>query len=103
MKKNNLTKNKIISFLKKEKDVLDKFEVKRIGLFGSYARGEQKKGSDIDFVVDFKNPTFDNFMSLNSFLENSFRKKIDILTPTGIKSIRIRKIANSIETGVIYV
>ena len=41
-----------------------RFSVKRIGLFGSYARGEQKASSDIDVLVEFEKPTFRNFMDL---------------------------------------
>ena len=43
-------------------DIKAKFAVKRIGLFGSYARGEQKASSDIDILVEFEKPTFRNFM-----------------------------------------
>ena len=52
-----LTDKEIISLLKKHKDLLKKYKVKRIGLFGSYVRGEQKKRSDIDFLVEFEDPT----------------------------------------------
>ncbi|MBI3813182.1 MAG: nucleotidyltransferase family protein [Nitrospinae bacterium] len=66
--------------LKKNSDILRKYSVKRIGLFGSHVRGEQKKISDIDFLVEFKNPTFDNFMDLISSLESLFKKKVDLIT-----------------------
>lgn len=103
MNKKVLTKTEIMSFLKQNKNKLDRYTVKRIGLFGSYARDEQKKNSDIDLVVEFKKPTLDNFMDLSSFLESSFEKKVDILTPVGIKSIRIKNVAENIAAGVIYV
>ena len=53
-----------MSLLKEHRDILKKYRVKRIGLFGSYVRGEQKRYSDIDFLVEFEKPTFDNFMDL---------------------------------------
>lgn len=48
-------------------DIKARFAVKRIGLFGSYARGEQKASSNIDILVEFEKPTFRNSMDL-SFL-----------------------------------
>jgi predicted nucleotidyltransferase len=75
-----LTDKEIISLLKKHKDLLKKYKVKRIGLFGSYVRGEQKKHSDIDFLVEFEEPNFDNFMDLVFSLEDLFRKKVELIT-----------------------
>jgi predicted nucleotidyltransferase len=75
-----LTGKEIISQLKKHKDLLKKYKVKRIGLFGSYVRGEQKRGSDIDFLVELEEPNFDNFMDLVFSLEGLFRKKVELIT-----------------------
>jgi hypothetical protein len=46
--------------------LVEKFGVMEIAIFGSYARGEQKKDSDVDLIVDFKEgcKTFDNYMNL---------------------------------------
>lgn len=55
-------------------------KVKRIGLFGSYIRGEQKRYSDIDFLVEFKEANFDNFMGLVFGLETMFGKKVELIT-----------------------
>lgn len=78
--KKELTDKEIISQLKKHKDLLKKYKVKRIGLFGSYVRGEQKKHSDIDFLVEFEEPNFDNFMDLAFSLEDLFKKKVELIT-----------------------
>jgi predicted nucleotidyltransferase len=75
-----LTDKEIISLLKKHKDLLKKYKVKRIGLFGSYVRGEQKRYSDIDFLVEFKEANFDNFMGLIFGLETIFGKKVELIT-----------------------
>jgi len=75
-----LTDKEIMSQLKKHKGLLKKYKVKRIGLFGSYVRGEQKKHSDIDFLVEFEEPNFDNFMDLAFSLEDLFRKKVELIT-----------------------
>jgi predicted nucleotidyltransferase len=75
-----LTDKEIVSLLKKHKDLLKKFKVKRIGLFGSYVRGEQKKQSDIDFLVEFEEPNFDNFMDLVFSMEDLLGKKVELIT-----------------------
>ena len=84
-----LTRRKILSLLEKNRDALMKYKVKRIGLFGSFAAGNQRKRSDIDFLVEFQEPTFDNFMGLSSRLERLFGRKIDLITPVGL-SVHIR-------------
>ena len=70
MEKRELTSRKIIKVLNKHRDILRKYKVKRIGLFGSYVRGDQKSSSDIDFLVEFEKPSFDNFMDLVFYLED---------------------------------
>ena len=79
-----LNKEIIIEELKKHNDILIKFQVKRIGLFGSYSYDNQNEESDIDLIVDFKNKTFDNFMDLSFDLEKIFKKKIDLVTESSI-------------------
>jgi len=101
--KNNLTGQEIIEALKKRSDILRKYTVRRIGLFGSYARGEQRKHSDIDFLVEFEEPSFDNFMGLSYYLEDLFGRKVEILTPAGIESIRINQIKEEIKKSIVYV
>lgn len=100
-----MDKNKIIHLLKAHKDEIKKFGVKKIGLFGSFSRGDGSKNSDIDIVVEFEEgmATFKNFGGVVEYLENLFGTSIDILTPVGIESIRIDDIKNSIKRELIYV
>ena len=79
-----LTSKKIINILKKNNNILKKYSVIKIGLFGSYVKDKNKKSSDIDFLVDFKNITFDNFMDLSFKLEDIFHKNIDLITPDSL-------------------
>ena len=58
-------------------DIKASFAVKRIGIFGSFSRGEQKESSDIDILVEFEKPTFRNFMDLSFYLEDLFGRKVD--------------------------
>ena len=99
----SLTSRGIISRLKENHDALKQFKVRRIGIFGSYAAGRQTQKSDIDFVVEFDEPTFDNFIGLIAFLEKLFKKKVDVLTPEGVESIRIKSVAENIQRNTVYV
>jgi len=77
-----------IAILKKhEATIKRKYGVKKMGVFGSFARGEGKENSDIDVLVDFKEgaKTFDNFMELKFFLEDLFVRKVDLVT---VKALR---------------
>ena len=66
------------------KEIKTGFCVKRIGLFGSVARGDQKEASDIDILVEFDKPTFRNFMDLSFYLEELFGRKVDLVTVKGL-------------------
>ena len=75
-----MTKNDILEVLVQEKKYLqDTYEIDKIGLFGSYAKDEATKDSDIDIYVEFKNKTFKNIAGLWVYLENLYNKKIDLL------------------------
>lgn len=102
-KQKPLSKKEIMKVLDKNKQMLLKYDVKKIGLFGSFARNEQKPESDIDFFVEFEKPSFDNFMGVSSYLENLFGRKIEILTPAGVESIRIKQIKEEIKRSISYV
>lgn len=66
---------------------IKRYGVKRIGLFGSYTRSEQKAESDIDILVEFEKnqKTFDNYMYLKFFLEDLFKSKVDLVVVEAIK------------------
>lgn len=100
--KAGLTKDEILDVIRKQRNILAKYRVREIGLFGSFVRGEQEDRSDIDLIVDFEDPSLENFMGLSSFLENLFGKKVEILTPVGIDSIRIDYIREEIKKSIVY-
>ena len=75
-----MTKEDILKTIESKRDFIEReFGVKKIGLFGSYAKDEQTDNSDIDFYVDFKKKSFDNLLGLWVYLEDLFNKKVDIL------------------------
>ncbi|MBI2631656.1 nucleotidyltransferase family protein [Candidatus Pacearchaeota archaeon] len=79
MVKEKLNSKKIIKRIEEKSKDIKKFNVKKIGLFGSFAKNEQHKKSDIDIVVSFDEETFDNYMNLLFLLEKIFRRKIDLV------------------------
>jgi len=82
-----LTYKTILTKLEENTATIKKFGVKRIGLFGSYLRKEQKPTSDIDILVEFEKGkvTFDNYMDLKFFLEDLFKCKVDLVMKDAIK------------------
>jgi predicted nucleotidyltransferase len=75
----------VIDILKShEREMKKRFGIKRIGLFGSFARGEQKDASDVDILVEFEEPTFDNFINLAFFLEDLFSRRVELVTPDSL-------------------
>ena len=70
--------------------VLKKYHVKKAGIFGSYARGEQKKNSDVDIIIEPPKKMGIEFVTLNYDLEDSLKKKVDLITYNGVNS-RIKK------------
>lgn len=91
---------KAVEILKKNEDIIkQKYGIKKIGVFGSFARGEEKEGSDIDVLVNFEEgaKTFDNFMELKFFLEDLFGRKVDLVTFEALrpqlKEVILREVA----------
>ncbi len=88
------TKDQILTFISENKKMLqEKFHITRIGLFGSYARGEQKDSSDIDLLVEFEENTQDLYdlkLQLKEFFRNRFGIETDICREKYIKP-RIKK------------
>ncbi|MFH1209752.1 MAG: nucleotidyltransferase family protein [archaeon] len=65
--------------------LLKKYDVARAGVFGSFARGEEKGDSDIDILIEFKGKkSLLDLASLELELEKILEKKVDLLTYKGI-------------------
>ena len=84
-----INKEDILNILKQELPYLkNKFNVKNIGLFGSYIRSEQTKQSDIDLLVEFSAPIgFFKFIDLENYLSDKFGLKIDLVPIDALKPI----------------
>ncbi len=102
-RRNSLDRDAILRSLRENQALLDRYSVVRIGLFGSYASGKPKQKSDIDLLVAFDDPTYDNFLGLSRALERLFGRKVEIITPEGLDGIRVRSISESIRQSLTYV
>jgi len=76
------TKEEILSFLSENKnELLSKYYLSKIGLFGSFSRGEATKNSDVDIIFDFKENAGDIYSiktSLKQYLSNTFNRSVDL-------------------------
>ncbi len=67
--------------------LVQKYHIPAIYLFGSYARGEAREDSDLDFLVDTAGSKLTSLLTLGALycdLEDAFQKKIDLLTVRGV-------------------
>lgn len=72
------SKDQILSFLALNKDMLrERYHIVRIGIFGSYARGDQNMNSDIDLLVEFEDNT-ENLFELKQQLKKLFRNRLNL-------------------------
>ena len=79
------TREAVLQQIEENRDTIRGFGVKRLGLFGSCARGEATQSSDLDFVVELENETFDAYMDLKEFLEELFHCSVDLVLIDAIK------------------
>ena len=86
MKNIEKIKKKIVKVLKKN-------NVKRAGIFGSYARGEEKKNSDIDILIKFNGSLLD-LVGLEMELKKILKKNVDLLTYNEISPYLRERILN---------
>jgi predicted nucleotidyltransferase len=80
-----LTAEYVLSELEKHAEVLRGFGVKKIGLFGSVARGEAREDSDLDFLVELERLTYRDYFGLLAFLQELFPCGIDLTTSTAMR------------------
>jgi len=89
----------VLSVIKeKQSEIESRFSVRRLGLFGSFARGEAGPESDVDILVELNEPTFDNYMDLKFYLEEILNHPVDLVIHDTVKP-RLKPI---IEQEVVY-
>ncbi|MEM3607841.1 MAG: nucleotidyltransferase domain-containing protein, partial [Candidatus Bathyarchaeia archaeon] len=82
-----LTKQVILKRIEENLKRIKGYNVRRLGLFGSYIRDEQKGKSDVDILVEFEEggKTFDNYMGLKLLLEEILECKVDLVISDSLK------------------
>jgi predicted nucleotidyltransferase len=80
------TKEEILRRLLDEGRQIRSLGVRRLGLFGSFVRGEQGPGSDVDVLVEFEpgRKSFDSFMTLAFLLEEMLQRRVELVTPESL-------------------
>ena len=75
-------KQDILAILRDNEERFRSFGVRRIGLFGSFVRGQQTEDSDVDLLVEFEpgQKSFDRFMNLSFFLEDTIGRRVELVT-----------------------
>ena len=76
----------LVILKERRQELATRFGVKRLGLFGSAARGELREDSDVDVLVEFDGPaTFDGYFALKDHLEDLLGRRVDLVTERGLK------------------
>ncbi|MBF0608218.1 MAG: nucleotidyltransferase family protein [Candidatus Magnetobacterium sp. LHC-1] len=95
----NLEEIKSTIRLHKE-ELVNKYKVREIGIFGSYARAEQTRRSDIDILVEFDEvPDLLKFIEIERYLQKILRKKVDLVRKSAVRPELRERILN--ETVII--
>ena len=80
-----LSSEGILDVLRSQRPALRRLGVRRLGLFGSAARGAATDASDLDFLVEFEHKTFDAYMEVKELLERLFQRRIDLVIAEAVK------------------
>jgi uncharacterized protein len=80
-------------------ELIERFHVQSIGLFGSVVRDDFSAYSDIDIIVDFTRPVGIEFIDLANYMEQQLQKKVDLVSRKGIKDTYFKVI----EQEIVYV
>ncbi len=79
------SRDAILNTLAEHQDKIRSFGVRSLALFGSAAAGTACETSDLDFLVEFKRKSFDNYMDLKAFLEDLFDCRVDLVLKNALK------------------
>ncbi|MBA7534503.1 hypothetical protein ES705_26751 [subsurface metagenome] len=93
------TLNDVKIIISEHRDILEKkYKVKEIGIFGSYLRGENKRGSDVDILVEFDEvPDLFKFINLENYLKNILKRKVDLVRREAVRKELEKYILNEVK------
>jgi predicted nucleotidyltransferase len=87
--------------LEHKEEIRQKYGIIILGVFGSYARGEQKETSDVDIIVELDRPVGLDFYEFWEYIENLFGTKVDVLTLTALKQKPL--LWEKVKENIVYV
>lgn len=90
-------RDRIFKLLEKERESIRRLGVNRLGLFGSFVRGEQRPDSDVDILVEMSGKSFDQYVEILDFLEDLFGRKVDLVPVEDIKPLLRKRILREVE------
>lgn len=92
---------RILQVLKELKEqIMKEYKAEVVGIFGSYARGEEKGSSDVDILVRFfEGATLFDFIGLANFLEEKLGVKVDIVSERAVKEELREQIVREVVTA----
>lgn len=90
------SKDQVLQLINQNKEVLRRYGVRRIGLFGSFARNQSTESSDLDFLVELEKKTFDAYIGLKSFLEELFHCHVDLVLSDSLKPRLRQKVTQEV-------
>ncbi len=93
------TKAEVLASVVDHSQTLRGYGVSRLGVFGSFQRGEVNDQSDVDLLVVFSSgqKTFQNFINLCFFLEDLLGRRVDLITPESLSPYFGEKILAEVE------
>jgi uncharacterized protein len=85
-------------------DELRKLGARRVGVFGSFARGEARADSDVDVYVEFEDDkrTYDNFFALHELLEEVIGRRVDLVTDKSLSETKARLILPTVRYAALH-
>jgi len=89
-----MTRDDILALIDANRPRLAALGVRELSLFGSYARDEAGPDSDVDFLVDLSEKSFDRYMELKELLEDLLGRKVDLVLKSAIKTRLRERILN---------
>ena len=85
-----MTRDEILRLVEANRARLSALGVVELALFGSYARGDAGPQSDVDFLVELSEKSFDRYMDLKDFLQELLGRKVDLVLKSALKT-RLRE------------
>ena len=94
-----MSKQDILEIIRQTRpELADRFGVERLGLFGSYVRGQEKRRSDIDLLVSFQRDIdLFEFLDLKEFLQERLHHKVDLVMDSALKPAIGKRIRAEVE------